>query len=169
MAAEFSPVTPDVLEIAQELISIYHADLQDASIGFLFKEGAEPATEGARVIFGKAKKVSPDVQALGIDFDFIVWIDSACWHDFFDHKMQMAAIDHLSTWCAINDDGKTSLRKPDVVEFNSVLQRHGLWWPGADATKEALQQQSLFGVLPQRTGRVASVDPNDLNSLFGEN
>lgn len=158
--ANYSKAPQEVISIAKQLIAEYHSDLQDASIGFLFRDEA-PESDG-RVTLGMAKKIG-DTERVFMDYDFIIWLAEDKFYTLNSHQ-QTALIDHELTHCVFLDE-KAKIRKHDVEEFAVIIQRYGLWWPGAGELKAAMLQAPLFE--PERNGRIEAADigPDVLDQL----
>jgi hypothetical protein len=157
MAAEYTPAPDFVIEIAQELVDQYHPWLQDTSIGFLMRSEA-PQSNG-QITYGQASKVKPELRALGVDYDFLIWLA----HDQFVNlsaRQRVALIDHELCHCVVVD-GKAKIRPHDVTEFNCIIERHGFWWPSAEATIVAIQPH-----LPLEQGRRGRVEAVDMGALL---
>ena len=152
MATEWSKATPELLDIATELIDLYHPHLQDASIGFLFRSEA-PKSNG-HVTLGKAKKISADMNMF-MDYDFVIWV-ALDWWDRLKPGQKVALVDHELHHCWMDAEGKPSMRPHDVEEFNAIIERHGFWWPTAEETMQAIQG-SLLPVERTKRGRVEAV------------
>lgn len=162
MAAEYTPAPDIVIRIAKELIDQYHPWLQDASIGFLMRDRA-PQSSG-QITYGQASKVKPELRALGMDYDFLIWLA----YDQFVNlspKQRIAMIDHELCHCFMVGD-KAQIRPHDITEFNCIIERHGFWWPSADATVVAIQPH--LPLEQERRGRVEAVDMETLLNEAGK-
>lgn len=158
MTAEFYEVTPEVTELAEEIINLYHTDLLDAKVGFLFRSEAQ--TSNGRVILGQASKVPPKFKPL-IDLDFIIWIAGDVWPNLSSIGRR-ALIDHELCHCRYDDtEEKATIRAHDFEEFQEIIDRYGLWTSelrrAAPAFEKALQMR-LEMPLP-RNGKVVAADP----------
>lgn len=154
--AKFYPPPKSVIELADQVLKRYHEHLEDMNVGILFRDEA-PVSDGHTTL-GMAKKVTDEMRAAGLDFHFVIWFAEDTWWDLTDAQ-RLALVDHELMHCTVAvKDGqlKPKIRKHDFEEFNEIIERHGLWWPGAQETRQAIQQHTmpLFG----RQGRVAAVD-----------
>lgn len=153
--AKFYPATKDVVETVERMIKLYHPELEDADIGVLLRDEA-PASDG-KITFGQAKKVTPELRAL-MPYHFVIWFAEDQWYNL-SQAQRDALADHELCHCKFDPNtGTAKMRDHDFAEFNCILERHGFWWPGAGATKQAVeegyQKHSLFG----RLGRVTAVE-----------
>lgn len=132
---DYFPVTPDVIEMAESLINLYHEDLEEARLAILFR--AEAPTSQGRVALGKAAKVSARARGLLLAHTeevphFVIWIAFDWWEHMSPQKKR-ALLDHELQHCYLDDKGEPRLRGHDIEEFNVIVERHGLW-------KEDLEQ-----------------------------
>lgn len=163
MATEWMKAPPEVLEIAEELIGKYHDSLVEANIAFLFRDKA-PASNG-RITLGQAKKVSPDTQMLmPVKYHFLIWLAEDMWQSL-DHKQRMALVDHELSHCFFDGAGNASIVKHDIEEFNTVIERWGFWWPGAQATARAISQAPLPMNGLRQQGRRDAIEPEAVACL----
>lgn len=158
--AKFTKAPKEVIDMAKHIIDQYHPDLQDASIGFLFRDEA-PVSNGVMTL-GMAKTVGATEREF-MDYDFIIWLAEDKFYTL-DYRQREALIDHELTHCMFADE-KAKMRKHDFEEFAVIIQRYGLWWPGAQELKEAMLQAPLFPV--EKAGRVEPADlgPDVLDQL----
>jgi len=131
----YSPA-PSVKAIAERLIPLYHADLVDVRIEYVFRDNN--ATSAGKEMWGKARKVSGLNAYLatedtafehgpGDDDFFVVEIAKNIWQ-LLTHVQQEALVDHELCHLSIDyNDVKLVIRSHDVEEFGAVIQRHGLW------------------------------------------
>lgn len=161
MAKFFEPPL-DAVELVEQVISKWHHHLLEADIGVLFRDVAQKS--GPTTVMGQAKKVSPDMQAAGCEFDFILIFAEDVWETLTPEQKE-ALVDHECCHC-LYDGEKVKLRPHDFEEFNEVIERHGLWWPGAQETARVIQGHTmpLFG----RQGRVAAVSDSSASVVLGE-
>lgn len=155
MANELVPVTPDVLDIARELIAEHEDHLNDAAIAFLFwSEGSQSA---GRIVLGKAEKVNKKYQALGFDYDFIIFLNMPVYISL-DEMQRRALIHHELLHCIFDEDEKASIAPHDLEEFNKIIRMYGFWWPSAEPTVSAVQVALPMMEL-RSMGRVETLDP----------
>lgn len=146
----------DVIELVNTMIVRYHEHLEDANIGVLFRD--EAPNSGGHVTYGQAKKVSEDARAAGLDYHFIIWFAEDMWHGLSESQ-RTALVDHELMHCQyamVDGEFKAKIRPHDFEEFNDIIARHGLWWPGARETQQAIQAHTLplFG----RQGKVEALN-----------
>ena len=154
----FLEVSEEVIEMAQEIIEQYHPHLENAKVGFIFKDKA--GKSGGRVVLGQASKVSEKQQAAGLDLDFLIWLAKDYWDTMTSHK-RMALIDHELCHCEYDEIDGASIRGHDVEEFGDIIDRYGLWRNDLIAIAPrflAATQANLPG-MPER-GRVVAVQGN---------
>jgi hypothetical protein len=157
MSANYQPAPDEIIDLARELIDLYHEDLADARIGLLMRDKA--ATSNGMTVLGKAKKLSADMRAY-LPYDFIIWVAKDYWR-ILEPMQRRALLDH-ELCHLIMDDDEPKIRGHDIEEFNAIIERYGYWWPGAGETVLATQRQ--FGFLR----RVGSVTAADLAAVNGD-
>lgn len=157
---KWSEVTPDVIEMAQDLINQHHKHLRNARIGFLFREEA-PISNG-KYTLGKTQKVTDRLKVF-MDYDFIIWLAEDKWSEL-DKPRKLALLDHELCHCLF--DGLTAgMRHHDVEEFVEIIDRHGFWTTDLFRVEQiAKAQQMMLAVLPAR-GRVEAVSPDSARAL----
>lgn len=166
MAKYYKP-TSDVIDLVESVMKRYHEHLEDAEIGILFRD--EAPKSGSHVTFAQAKRVKDDDRAAGLPYDFIIWFAEDQWDRLTDAQRE-ALVDH--ELCHLDMKEKDGILRPvmldhDITEFNCIIERHGLWWPGAEVTREAIRAHTmpLFG--PR--GKVQAVEVNgDVVRALGE-
>lgn len=155
MAVEWSRASDFVIEIAQELIDLYHPTLQDARIAFLFREEA-PMSNG-KATLGKAAKVNAQWKPLlQEEFDFVIWFAHDRW-ELLDRRQRRALVDHELCHCRLVD-GEPTIVAHDIEEFNVIIQRHGEWLPDMQDTGRAFRQEPLLNVPSGRQGKLVAID-----------
>lgn len=155
MAVEWLQVDQEVLDIAKQVIEDHMPELQDASIGFLFRETG-PVSNG-RVTMGMAKKVDAQYQALGLDYDFIIWLAQDIYYSL-NELQRTALIHHELCHCSFDDDDKPKMVKHDFEEFDVIIRLYGFWRPNGARTIEAVQAALPMMELGQL--RVEAIDPS---------
>lgn len=161
MAVEWFRAEKPVLDMAQRIIAEYHPRLADARILFIMRSEA-PVSNG-RVTYGKAKKVSAELQ-VHVDADFIIWFAKDQWL-YLRAEQREALMDHELSHCQW--DGLTaSMRPHDVEEFTHIIERHGFWWPYPKPFIKAVQAALPLPPSPdepRREGGVATFDPGTID------
>jgi hypothetical protein len=140
------PAPREIVDVAQEIRDAQHPDIDGARIAYVLVPGAEPV-EGKRIELGRARKVSKIVRLL-TDTDFIISLNWLMWQQL-DDAQQKALLDHELTHCVpdINAKGDMvgwKIRKHDVEDFVSVIDRHGLWTRDLEVLGEHMRQLNLF-------------------------
>lgn len=125
MTITWEEASQSVLSLANELVREYHPELLPANILFLFR--SEPSQSGGRLILGKASKVSSQMKVLLDDADFLIWLSKPDWEAKSD-DLRRPLLDHLLEHCTIDEvSGNCIIRNPEINEFRSIINRHGLW------------------------------------------
>lgn len=157
---EYGKAPSDVVDLAQELIDLYHPSLQDAGVGMLFRY--KTTMVNGRVTLGKAKKLPKDV-AVWLRLDFIIWLDADWYLNHLSQFQRRALIDHELCHCYKMDDA-ANIRPHDIEEFAVIIQRYGFWQPNPTANVErAIQRRFEFVA---NHGKVEALDPKYLHFLF---
>lgn len=123
MATEWNKVTDDVLQMAQELIRLYHPELMEFNIAFVFR--SEAGLSGGKRVLGQASK-APAKFAPFMDLDGLVWLAEDVWYQMSETQKK-ALIDHELCHFIVGMDGSFGLRGHDIEEFQAVIDRWGLW------------------------------------------
>lgn len=145
-----------LIELVEEIRDEWHPDLEDARIGVLWRAVAPRGKSG--VTFGAAKLPPQELEVFGKDFDFIVWFAKDHWGTL-TAEQQRALVDHVLSHCTMRD-GTAKMVGYDFFGFNAVVARHGLWWPSAEKTIEAVQPHFEF---MRAQGSIEAVDPAAYN------
>lgn len=156
--ATYSEVTPDVLAVANRVITRHHPDLLDAKVGFIFQD--EASKKDDKYVLGSATKVTDKQRSVGLDLDFIVTVAMDMWQEL-DQNQREALIDHELCHCDFRM-GYARMRGHDFEEFACIVERYGLWKPDLVKLGEILNPQQGFlpGLEPLRSmGAVLAVDP----------
>jgi hypothetical protein len=148
MPAEFGPAPQYIVDLARELIDLYHSELKEVRIGLLVRD--EAPISGGVATLGKARKVGPEEQALyDHPYDFVIWFAKDQWVYLSQHQKR-ALVDHELCHCRISYDKdgeqKLEIAKHDLEEFNVILERYGFWHPGGAGkqTERAVQKRFDF-------------------------
>lgn len=152
MSADYSSAE-SVQAVAQSLMATYHPELATARIAYLFIDRVPK--KGGRELLGKAVKVSGRWQEL-TELDFCIEVSLPKWQDLTDDQRN-ALIDHLLERCSgeeSEEDGsyKWSLREPDVQEFSTILQRHGIWNESLTGFVQVAQSLNIADIVREETG-----------------
>lgn len=152
MSADYSSAE-SVQAVAQSLMATYHPELATARIAYLFIDRVPK--KGGRELYGKAVKVSGRWQEL-TELDFCIEVSLPKWQDLTDDQ-KTALIDHLLERCSGEEDEedgsyKWSLREPDVQEFSTILQRHGIWNESLTGFVQVAQSLNIADIVREETG-----------------
>ena len=155
---KFRKASDEVVKIAEHVIDLYHEELKEARIGFLFRDEA-PVKDG-RITLGAAKKVGDEVKPY-VNYDFLIWVAGDYWPRL-DEKQKQALVDHELCHCGLLA-GKPAMRDHDINEFACILERHGVWYPKF-CYPERLEQ--AFQAALWKTGKVEAVDGDAFERTF---
>lgn len=132
-----------VEEIADRLLPTYHPELATARIKYLGVD--KGSKQNGKAVLGKASKVSGVYEFL-TESDFVILVALDTWNDLDDRK-RTALVDHLLEACTGEEDDtgamKWKMRKPDVNEFTSILNRHGAWTDELAGMVEVAQRLNI--------------------------
>ncbi|HZW02797.1 MAG TPA: putative metallopeptidase [Anaerolineaceae bacterium] len=157
-----------VIRIAEELIEKHHPWLQSAKIVFVMRSEAQKTA--GRYVISNTAKIPAKLQPV-LDGDFLIWLSQQD-YDQMSSAQREAAIDHELCHIKLGGDGLT-LRRPDIIEFSEIVERHGLWSRDLrrlDDAKEKYQQASLpipdtKITMSTPSGRVATVTGEQFDRL----
>jgi hypothetical protein len=164
MSAEYSSAE-SVQAVAQSLMATYHPELATARIAYLFIDRVPK--KGGRELLGKAAKVSGRWKML-TELDFCIEVAAPKWQDLTDDQ-KTALVDHLLERCSGEEDEEDgsynwTLREPDVQEFSTILQRHGIWNESLTGFVQVAQSLNIAEIVREETGeRVDEAVEVDLN------
>lgn len=166
MPADYSPAE-SVQAVAQSLLATYHPELATARITYLFIDRVPK--KGGRELLGKAVKVSGRWESL-TELDFIVEVSLPKWNDLSEDQ-RIALVDHLLERCFGEEDENDgtfhwALREPDVQEFSTILQRHGIWNESLTSFVQVARRLDIAAIVEEETGEsVETVDQNENGEL----
>lgn len=139
MSTTYTPA-PEVREIAEELIEKHHPTLAEyrPRIEYIFID--KTPKKNGKEVWGTMRKVTNLAAFLaqeecdkeqGIcDPFFVMTITKPVW-DILDNNKKVALVDHELCHAAVEekDNGETELViiPHDLEEFNTIVNRHGLW------------------------------------------
>jgi hypothetical protein len=151
---------PQVRQIAERLIPEHHRDLidnGDVRIEYLFRD--EGAKRNGKTVWGTASKVGGRNAFLAVPKDeapmsdptdcdveafFVVEIAHDVWQ-VLSPKQRVALVDHelCHLVCALDDKGdiKLSLVGHDIEEFESIINRYGLFRPDLESFARSAADQ----------------------------
>ena len=145
-------------ELAQPLIANFHPELATAKIKYMFKDA--DFKEKGQLRFGKVTKVN-DLYKVLTGLDFIVEIGEPAWRDLTLAHQQAAMDSLLERITSEETDGgdlKYSLRDPDVKEFSSILERHGVWNKGLEQLVQVAKAIDTDGLIQEVNETELSVE-----------
>jgi hypothetical protein len=141
---------PQVKKIAERLIPQHHKHLKDATIVYLFTDGARK--KNGKIVLGTAKKTSPMEHFLsqrdtaeGANFILLFGIEE--WRGLSEAQ-RIALVDHELMHCDVTYNEETgeqswTIRAHDIEEFTDIVARHGLWQPDLEQFAAAFEQLRL--------------------------
>lgn len=167
MANELVPVTKEVLSLVREIVEEHEPELLEASIALLFWK--ESPQKGGKTVLGQAKKVGKEYQALGFDYDFIIYLSLPMYQSMNEHQRR-ALIHHELLHCGFVDDQNTEEQKATIIphdleEFDKIINLYGFWWPSAERTVEAVQVALPMMELQRAVGRIETLEPSMIAKL----
>jgi hypothetical protein len=152
-------------ELLDEVRTAHHEDTQEARIALAWRKGLKPDPDG-KLILGKCVKAS-DLQRELVAWDFVILLNKEVWDDAeFTDENRRALLDHEMCHAAksYGSDGEPKIderfrpvwriRKHDIEEFNSIVERHGVWKRDLERFAEAIMRKKK-PMLPGM-GKVAS-------------
>lgn len=128
---------PDLYDMLRDLVVQHHDEIAEASIVLAWCYGWNSDVDG-RLVLGKCKKVTElDHRLHGRDF--VIILNADAWKEL-DDRQRRALIDHELCHAAPSLDPDTGdqkeddsgrklwrLRKHDIEEFSSIVERYGLY------------------------------------------
>ena len=151
---------PDPLDpyaILDSLVRDHHTDLAQARIAVAWLLDVHADRDG-RLKLGDCKKAT-DLDREFREFDIVILLNAQTWKEF-DPKQRLAVVDHYLCRATVSVDkngenikderDRLCYRKrlPDIVEFNEIVKRHGLYLADVAAfAQEAIKhlgQKPLF-------------------------
>ncbi len=154
--AEYTKASDLVLRIARELIEEFHPWLEEAMIGFLFRDEAQVSK--GKITLATAKKAPRWIQPYA-DLDFLIIIAKDQWNLMTTERAR-ALIDHELCHCCFVE-GTASIWAHDFEEFHQIIERHGLWtYDLIEAGKKfETAQPTLKGFeAPKTKGKVLTIE-----------
>lgn len=124
--------------LLEQLVRLYHGDLEEARIALAWCTSWKPDADG-RVVLGKCRKAS-DLDRELAAFDFVVLLSRPFWTDPFTTDLQRRALlDHELTHGSVvhGKDGEAlrdvrgrkvyRIRRHDLEEFADIAARYGCY------------------------------------------
>lgn len=144
MAERLFGYAQTVEDVADRIVPTFHPELASARIKYV---GVDKASKSnGRIVYGKSGRIS-GMNALFAEADFYVLVALDEWNTMDDRK-RTALVDHLLEACTGEEDEqsgamKWKMRKPDVHEFTSILNRHGAWTDELSGMVEVAQRLNI--------------------------
>jgi hypothetical protein len=148
----FREASEQLKEMAARIIDKYHSHLGEANIKYLVRTGKWEIR--GKTIYGKASKASSQVKYVSGGFDFIVTINKDVWDANTSAEKREAVLDHVLTYCGRGEDDKVTgdpkwtINQPTVVDFPSVIRRHGLWTESLQSMFKAKEDYEQMQIIP---------------------
>ncbi len=143
-----------IFALLDELIHDHHDHLRDARIAIAWNLTWQPDADG-RVKLAACARASDLARELA-PFDFVIHLRKACWKDErAKDEHRRALMDHALCYAAraadkAGDDavdvrGRAvwRTRKPDIVEFSEVIERHGIYSRDVERIADALRKAGV--------------------------
>lgn len=131
---------PEVMAVAHKLIEKYHSVLVNARFQYSFRDGTW--NKNGSICPGEVKKLSPYV-ALIANIDFGMIINAKYWA-LLNTARREALVDHLLSYCSCDEDKDGNLKwvklNPTIVEFPSVIERHGAYDANLEEMEKSLDE-----------------------------
>jgi hypothetical protein len=140
--------------LLDELVEKYHEDLRCARIALAWCTSWKRDVDG-RLILGKCKRASDLDRELSI-FDFIILLNRGFWthpsvndlqkRALLDHELHHAAVKYDDAGEPVEDErGRRvyRIRKHDVEEFATVVQRYGTYKADLELFAKALRSAGV--------------------------
>ncbi len=108
--------------MAMELIGVFHAELRNAKVAYLFRQSMGSSM---RTVWAKASKSSGREHHLS-GYDFVLVFNWSMWRDL-NVPQRAALVDHELEHCGMGDEGEYQAVAHDLEEFNTIVRRWGLW------------------------------------------
>ena len=140
--------SPEVADVAYDIINDHRTELQDANIAYFFRHG--PWRSKGKNVLGQAKKVSGLYREL-TGKDYVIVISADFWQQATEAQ-QKAIVHHELMHCGKNEDGSWVLHDHDFNGFNQELKLYGVW---TGDLKQMDQQRRQISFLDQETTRAA--------------
>jgi putative metallopeptidase len=164
-AAKPKPVNYDLIpegheayKLLDEVRDKWHEDLYGARIALAYRKRLKRDHDGI-LMLGQCRKCS-DLQKEFSPYDFIIVLNREVWQDTaFDKKKRLALLDHEMCHAALSLDkqldrrtdekGRTvyRVRKHDIEEFRSVVERHGCYKADLEKFAESLLKKRATPLL----------------------
>lgn len=143
-----------VYAIMNELIREHHPDLRDARIVVAWNLTWQPDADG-RVKLAMCARANDLARELA-PWDFVILLRKSTWKDEgFTDEHRAALMDHALSYAAraydkgenkaVDERGRPvwRTRKPDIVEFSEVIERHGIHSRDLEKIADALRKQGV--------------------------
>lgn len=143
-----------IFAMLDELIHEHHDHLRDARIALAWNLTWQPDADG-RVTLATCMRANDLARELA-PFDFVVLLRRATWKDErFSDEHRRAVMDHALCYAAratdkagddaVDERGRAvwRTRKPDIVEFSEVIERHGIYSRDVERIADALRKQGV--------------------------
>ncbi len=145
--------------IMEDYVAKHHSHLKEARIALAWKKGWKQDADG-RLQLGQAKKASELDWAMH-KFDLVILLNHEAWDKGLDDKAKEADMDHRLAHFKVtadtdgepkkDDEGRIlyRIRKPPIVAYPEVVERHGLYTHDLEAVAQAAINDSTRGLLPK--------------------
>lgn len=122
--------------IADILVPAFHKEVAKAKIAYLF---VQQMGSRNRTMVARTSLLSRKMRFLSL-YDFCVIFNWTIWRGL-NVPQRTALVDHELEHCGVDDDGQFILLTHDLMEFNTIVRRWGLWQPAITQFIEAAKPQ----------------------------
>jgi hypothetical protein len=143
-----------IYSLLDEIVHEHHEDLREARIVLAWNLTWQADADG-RVKLAACARASDLARELA-PFDFVILLRKSTWKDErFTDEHRRALMDHAlchgaraydkSENAAVDERGRPvwRTRKPDIVEFSEVIERHGIYSRDLERIADALRKQGV--------------------------
>jgi len=143
-----------IFTLLDELVHEHHDHLRDARIAIAWNLTWQPDADGI-VSTAKCMRANDLARELA-PFDFVILLRRSTWKDErFSDEHRRALMDRALCYAAratttggddaVDERGRPvwRTRKPDIVEFSEVIERHGIYSRDVERIAEALRKQGV--------------------------
>jgi predicted metallopeptidase len=139
---DYEKATPDMIDIAEQIVTKHHQRLDGVNIAILTQEKASKSK--GRTVYGTASTIPAKmIPLLAGDYHFVIVIAMDQWAALSDAQKR-ALMDHEICHCTLTENGP-AIRGHDYEEFAEIIARHGFWREdhGEQTIQEALIHQGV--------------------------
>jgi predicted metallopeptidase len=128
---------PEVKMIADSLIPLYHQDIENASIAYVFKEKNTKKPNGS-IVWATMQKTTDKMRYFK-PYDFIMVVGYAQWV-LLSAREKIALVDHELCHAGFTIENGFYIVNHTVEEFRAIIDRHGFWTDGLQGFGDACKK-----------------------------